>query len=823
MKYIQVASLCALVSVVPALHAQTATAPVDASAVWNASQAPVMDPARSATVENIEIVRDRIHITLVKGTIQFAQPANGVVFGAVFSGEGRLQAEPPNPIEAQQLRLFTKQDKLGMAFTAATFSFTDGFFDEVAKQVRWGPGGGGIGFYAQRQQEREDLGANYLPRLFKSVLSGDHKRTAYFLADLQTKEKGWVEVTDDAMEQEEITVGRWVQVMPVRIFDTWMSFPANGRDPRQAYADPGARLDYLVSDYQIDAAVTSGAELSATARVNVQPRYSGERVLIFDLDSNLRVDSVKEAGGRPLPFFQARERKGRDQSYGDYLATILPVGTEAGVAQKLEFHYAGKHVVEKVGSGNYFCQSTGWYPRMAESRTGTGDFAFRSNFEVTFRSPKQFSLVATGHKVSETTEGNTRVTSWKSDIPLANAGFALGDYQIYTEKSGDIDIQIYANREPDNLLKSLQRRFDNPVRETAGPRQIFGPGEGETAAVGTFSVAGLAKSIGSETGNTLRVFQSYFGPSPYKQIAVTNITYSYGQGWPGLLYLSWITFLDATQRHELGVQDQVRLTDMFRAHESSHQWWGHRVGWKSYRDQWLSEGFAEFSGILYVQYRQNWKEALVRLRKEKENIRLEDRNLHKLDSLGPIWLGRRIRSSETDGSSYQNLIHSKGAYVLHMLRMMLFDTRNPDPDHLFKDLMQDYCKTFDNKPASTEDFKAIVEKHMTRAMNLGGNGKMDWFFHQYVYGTGIPRYGLSYSLTPMADGKSKLSGTVTRTGVPDDWKDAIPLYAHQGKNTARLGSIGAVMPVTTFEAVLPGGLDRISINDFEDLLADVKQ
>jgi hypothetical protein len=96
-----------------------------------------MDPAKSAHTENVTIVRDRIHITLLDGTIQFTQSANGVVFGAAFHGNGRVQVDPPNPIEAQQLRLFIKQDKIAMSFTEGTFSFTDGLLDEVAKQVKW--------------------------------------------------------------------------------------------------------------------------------------------------------------------------------------------------------------------------------------------------------------------------------------------------------------------------------------------------------------------------------------------------------------------------------------------------------------------------------------------------------------------------------------------------------------------------------------------------------------------------------------------------------------------------------------------------------------
>jgi aminopeptidase N len=271
------------------------------------------------------------------------------------------------------------------------------------------------------------------------------------------------------------------------------------------------------------------------------------------------------------------------------------------------------------------------------------------------------------------------------------------------------------------------------------------------------------------------------------------------------------------------MKNQTGLTDFFRGHESSHQWWGHRVGWKSYHDQWLSEGFAEFSGKLYVQFRQNQKEFLEQFRRDKELLQTGDVKMHQVDSLGPIWMGRRIRSSETSPSSYQNLIYSKGGYVLQMLREQLADPRNPDPDHLFKAMMQDYCKTFDNRPASTEDFKSIVEKHMTRSMDLDGNHRMDWFFNQYVYGTGIPHYNFRVSLEATSDGKTHVKGEMSRSGVPETWKDAIPLYAHAGDKTMRLGMLAITHPTEPLDLTLPVRIDRLTINDHEDLLADVKQ
>ena len=109
----------------------------DPSAVWKALWEPAFDAGKSTHVEPLTLARDRIRITLNSGTIGFTQPVNGQVFGAAFRGHGRVQVEPPDPREAQQLRLFTKQDVLDLEFSEATFSFTDNTFDEVARQVRW--------------------------------------------------------------------------------------------------------------------------------------------------------------------------------------------------------------------------------------------------------------------------------------------------------------------------------------------------------------------------------------------------------------------------------------------------------------------------------------------------------------------------------------------------------------------------------------------------------------------------------------------------------------------------------------------------------------
>ena len=802
---------CALIGlgVCMAIFAQAPPAKPPSS-VWQVLLNPAMDAEKFAVVENVQLARDRVHILLKDGTIQFTQPANGIAFGAAFHGHGTVEALPPNDSEEHQLELFTKGgEKLSFPFTEATFGSTDGLFEEIAKQVKWKGGGPADDLYAKRQEAREEVGGQYLPRLFKSVLSGDSKRTAYFLADLKADDGKWVEIVDDVTEPEEILIGRWTTMGMVTPHDVWMQFPAGDRNPRHAYDDPAARVDFLVPSYRIEATLAENADLTATAVLTLEPRYSDERALLFVLDSNLRLSSVKDGQGNALEFYQPREAKDRFQSYGDYVAVALREPTQAGHPEVYEFRYGGKRAVRKVGDGNYFCESFGWYPVPFTSTFGATTFALRSDFEMTFRNPKRYSLVATGNKLSDTVEGGTRVTSWKSEKPLAVAGFAFGEYKFYSEKAGVTDVQVYANESAAGTSGMIQLSSEFDAGST----------------MGNLSPSVVIKAIGGETANAVRLFTNYFGPFPYKQLAVTNIPGSYGQGWPGLIYLSWISFLDSTQRHQLGITgtQDVMLTDFFRGHECSHQWWGHRVGWKSYRDQWLSEGFAEFSGMLYVQVRQDQKEFLTQMRIERERLHSRDTHSHTIEQLGPIWMGQRIFSSQTDPSSYQKLIYSKGGYLLQMLRMQLFDGRTPDTDRLFKAMMQDYCNTFDNKAASTEDFKAIVEKHMLPAMDLDGNHKMNWFFDQYVYGTGIPEYRFSYKLEATPDGKTHVTGELRREKVPETWKDVIPLYGQIGGKTTRLGTLKALKPVVPLDITLPMKVEKLAIAENADLLADIKQ
>jgi len=786
---------CLLLLPATAVHAQ------DAAAVWDAIGRPAGDPAKVATVENIQLQRDAIHITFTDGQIQCAQPAaGGKILGAAFRGHGRVQVTPPNRMEIQQLTLLGGQPALDLEFSEAALFFTDGACEEIAQQAKFAQGSGPADLLKSRMDEQEADGTTFKPRMLQALLSAtDAKKAGVFFADLKTKDKGWVEFHYDALELEEVRVGRWRDWGRGRGFDTWLSFPAGGRSPQDVDRAPDAKDTYATPRYTLDVSVTSGAEMTVAAKVVVEHLASGERALLFDFDSNLRVDSVKDEKGASLPFFQARERKDARSSTGDYLVVVLPAPASKGQSTALDLHYGGKRVVTKVGSGNYFCESFGWYPGRESA------WYERHTFDLTFHVPKQFILTATGVKASEDVQGGTTVSVWHNEAPLVVAGFGFGDFKVVTQKAGDVDVEVYAARNADDIFAAIGAAVPS-------------------GGLGVFSPSQMANTMVAEISQMVRVFQYYFGAYPYTRLSATNIPYAYGQGWPMLLYLSALSFLDSTQRNALGFNgvSQVEQTDFFRAHETSHQWWGHKVAWKTYHDQWMSEGFAQFSGNLYVQLRRSMDDYLTQIKLDRQTLFSTDPRGHRYESLGPVWMGRRTSSSESPGG-YGTIIYCKGGLVLNAIRWMLRDQTSKDPDARFVEMMQEFTKTYANKAASTEDFKAVAEKYMTSAMDIEGNHRLDWFFRQYVYGTGIPQYKLKYDLENGDPGKIKVSLTITRVNdMGAGWVDILPLYAMVDRKPARLGWITVREKETKSEFQLPGRISSLALNTNLDVLVEIK-
>jgi len=107
-------------------------------------------------------------------------------------------------------------------------------------------------------------------------------------------------------------------------------------------------------------------------------------------------------------------------------------------------------------------------------------------------------------------------------------------------------------------------------------------------------------------------------------------------------------------------------------------------------------------------------------------------------------------------------------------------------------MMHDFMDSHHNSPASTESFKAIVEKHMTKEMDLQNNKRLDWFFDEWVYGTDVPRYQFKYDVESAAGGAAKIKMQITQSEVGDRFAMFVPVFADFGNGMVRMGQVALV-------------------------------
>jgi hypothetical protein len=123
------------------------------------------------------------------------------------------------------------------------------------------------------------------------------------------------------------------------------------------------------------------------------------------------------------------------------------------------------------------------------------------------------------------------------------------------------------------------------------------------------------------------------------------------------------------------------------------------------------------------------------------------------------------------------------------------------------------------RAASTESFKAVAEKHMTKMMDMGGNGRLDWFFDEWVYDTQVPRYHFDYQLTPADGGKVKLHMTITQSEVDEHFAMLVPVFADFGKGMIRLGQIPIGGNTTrNVDVLLPSRPKKVALNAYKEIL-----
>jgi peptidase M1-like protein len=751
-------------------------------------------PAESFIIENIDLIRDVARITLKTGTVTFLTPIENRRMLAVFRGEGIFEVTPVVPIERDYLMKLVGQEKPAVGFQRLLIAFSDSTYDEIKRTAKAAP------LDADAAQILADM-----RKLVRRKPNNNDNIEAELLADFYNpnREPSFVvyingKGVDDLrfflkpsgalsdLPPEEVAVllddgndksGVWY--LSHRASE-WNSGKASSAEEKSS-------ID--VEHYTIDSSISPNANLSARTTARFTAVTAGERVLRFDLEPVLRVTKVTYDGDRQVSFIQEK----KEEDAGFYV--ILPEALAKGSQHTLAFEYAGDQVIAKAGAGNFNVGArTSWYPSVDA-------FNDRATFDLIFHYPQRYTLVAVGNLVKETKDKETANSEWKSDIPLAVAGFNYGDFKRKTVKSKTgIEIEALANQEmPDSLYEFAQ----------------YAPGN-------TWTPTALMDRAISEADASVQVFNNFFGPTPFSRLAITQQpAFDFGQSWPTLVYLPVIAFLDSTQRYQMLQAGTFSLNNFIQEvtpHEVAHQWWGHTVGWATYHDQWLSEGFADFSAALFLQAtRKSPADYLKFWEHQRGTILTKNQFGQAPNDAGPLWLGLRL-STPKNREAYSGLVYPKGSYILHMLRQIMWD--GATGDEKFIAMMKDFVKTHENRNATTESFKAVVDKHMTPNMDLEGNHRADWFFRDWVYGTEIPRYRLEYSFAPGQNGQTIVKGKLTQSGVADWFAMTVPIYLELPNGIGRLGQMPIVGNQTKeFSVPVANKPKRVLLNANQDILA----
>jgi hypothetical protein len=724
----------------------------------------------AVSVSNFALKRDAGTFHLRSGTVCFVTPVQGKVTGAVFTGDGNFILDPPLESERQSLKVLTKESEFSENFGQAVFRFTDSTYEEIKKGGSAASGGCDAGVLKDSQNAmRHDhmLKWNLEGRLLEDVLSSEPGR--FFLVFIHGKKYNGKEIyAIDPHGAPPLVMSVDPEEVEFLTYDenklgVWAAFHFS--DEYKTGKATGSQTNGVihVEHQQLDTTIEKSANLIGKATTTFVARTNGLRVVPFDLYRTLRVQSVT-ADGQPLSFIQEDKHDDADFS------VILPKALAAGDKYTIATSYSGKEAVLNEGGGNYFpIARENWYPNTASASLGE-----YTAYDMSFHIPKGMKIAATGSMISDTNDGGQNVTVWKSEVPQTVAGFNFGRFKVEEAKltKPEYLVQSFANEEQPDWVKSMLRSAEsNDDMPTQGSHM------GAPVAMGTMSTTGMIKHALSEGEVSVQLYSDYFGPAPYKRVAMTQQTAcTFGQSWPGLVWLPICSFFDVTVRHNLGLDRGDRgYWKIVAPHEVAHQWWGHTVGFNSYRDQWMSEGFAEMSASLFIQLiEKNPKKFIEFWNDERMSLTERNKEGYRAIDAGPVTMGYRLSNSKAGFNITRDLIYPKGGYILHMVRMMMWDRQTGDQN--FKATMQDFVKTYSGKAATTEDFKAMVEKHMTQEMDLEGNHRLDWFFNEYVYGTALPSYKIDYTFNKDASGDVVFGFKVTQSGVDEKFRMIVPIY-----------------------------------------------
>lgn len=376
-------------------------------------------------------------------------------------------------------------------------------------------------------------------------------------------------------------------------------------------------------------------------------------------DKGMKVDAIK-VGSNALQF----------KHVNDELLIQLAKSTVKGEELVFTIQYHGvpfdglRIGATKFGDRSFFNEN---WPNRTRHWLPTIDHPYdKASSEFIVTAPAKYKVVSNGLLLEESDLGNNkRLTHWKQSVPVSSWLFVLGVAEFAVQYVDQFE------------GKSIQTWVYSKNREA-----------------GFYDFAEPTKQV-------LDFYTKYVGPFAYEKLA--NIQTPSVNG--GMETSSAIFYGEDLVN---GKRDE--RTRNVVIHEIAHQWFGNAITETTWDDAWLSEGFATYFTLLFIEHAYGKDEFQKGLQKAKKTI---------LD-ISPKWPNYSIvadRTAEKEPVT-NNLTYQKGAWILHMLRVLIGDAA-------FQKGIQSYYKKYYNANTTTDLFRIEMEK--------ASGKKLEQFFKQWLF------------------------------------------------------------------------------------------
>lgn len=689
----------------------------------------------------------------------------------IVVGRGRVVFSPSDANEKHQLELLYKKDRLEDEIDSL---YVRGSSDFLASNVVVEPAAGPATVSAAEGARAAAVFARNYPRSFTIESSLDGSLLSFLprgeeaVLEFKARKAGELAYVFFPFSDEEISLYDHARDRVVSLY----SPSADGGKPlKRMFISFEEKFD--VTDYALELGFSpASSALSAKARIEFVPRVERLDSLKFRFNPDLEILRIADAEDRDLFYTRDRLRK--------ILYVYLQDPAVQGVPTAVRVFYRGRmrppqpttDVIGQSGGGEkvlfqprydtyFFSHSGFWYPGPPEE-----DYFEAS---LTLVVPPEYKCIANG------------------ELVFQGRREEMGDIAAI-EKAGSA-VYTFAARTPVKYLSFIIGKFGRP-RERAAAVPV--------SVQASTDMLNTRPDLADQAVDILDFFVRTFGPYPYEKLAIVL------RLWPdfgGHSPASFVVLNEASWSPQSGFRrpadtpvDLSSWEEYFLAHEIAHQWWGQGVSFDSYKDQWLSEGLAQFAAASYLGHRYG-PSALASILKKFS------RWTAKKSFRGPILMGSRL--SYHDFAAYQAIVYDKSALALFMLQDLV-------GREAFEAGLRAFYREHEFRAARTGDF--------IKAMETAAGRDLGDFFRGWFSAWELPVVRTSWSETPVAEGV-RLDVRIVQTRG----RFVFPLWIEWtvGKRTGRTM---VVVDKTTEDVslTLPGRPSRVRFNPDRAVPGDIR-